>query len=157
MLELLQQYSIKEIVIFVIVLAAAIKGIISFWDWGVVRHSKIINKETNEERRQEEINNKLENDNRRINELIDSQKELQLLIEGIATQINTLIDSDKDDIKSFIVKEHHYFCYNQGWIDDYSMDVIEKRFKHYQDEGGNSYVEELMRDLRQLEHIPPQQ
>ena len=157
MLELLQQYSIKEIVIFVIVLAAAIKGIISFWDWGVVRLRKIFNKETNEERRQEEINNKLENDNRRINELIDSQKELQLLIEGIATQINALIDSDKDDIKSFIVKEHHHFCYNQGWIDDYSMDVIEKRFKHYQDEGGNSYVEELMRDLRQLEHIPPQQ
>ena len=157
MLELLQQYSIKEIVIFVIVLAAAIKGIISFWDWGVVTLRKIFNKETNEERRQEEINNKLENDNRRINELIDSQKELQLLIEGIATQINTLIDSDKDDIKSFIVKEHHHFCYNQGWIDDYSMDVIEKRFKHYQDEGGNSYIEELMRDLRQLEHRPPQQ
>ena len=81
MLELLQQYSIKEIVIFVIVLAAAIKGIISFWDLGVVRLRKIFNKETNEERRQEEINNKLENDNRRINELIDSQKELQLLIE----------------------------------------------------------------------------
>ena len=80
MLELLQQYSIKEIVIFVIVLAAAIKGIISFWDWGIVRLRKIFNKETNEERRQEEINNKLENDNRRINELIDSQKELQLLI-----------------------------------------------------------------------------
>ena len=96
MLELLQQYSIKEIIIFVIVLAAAIEGIISFWDWGVIRLRKIFNKETNEERRQEEINNKLENDNRRINALIDSQKELQLLIEGIATQINTLIDSDKD-------------------------------------------------------------
>ena len=81
----------------------------------------------------------------------------KLLVEGIATQINALIDSDKDDIKSFIVKEHHHFCYNQGWIDDYSMDGIEKRFKHYQDEGGNSYIEELMRDLRQLEHRPPQQ
>jgi hypothetical protein len=36
--------------------------------------------------------------------------------------------SDKDSIKAFITKEHHYFCYEKGWIDDYNLDCLEKRF-----------------------------
>jgi hypothetical protein len=37
-----------------------------------------------------------------------------------------------------------------NYIDDYSLDCLERRFKHYQDEGGNSYIEDLMKDLRSL-------
>jgi hypothetical protein len=61
-----------------------------------------------------------------------------------------LIDSDKDDIKAFITREHHYFCYQKGWVDDYSLDCVERRYAHYEQEGGNSFVEDLMKDLRKL-------
>lgn len=55
-----------------------------------------------------------------------------------------LIDSDRDDIKSYITREHHYFCYQKGWIDDFSLDCCERRYKHYSDEGGNSFIGQFM-------------
>lgn len=151
---LLENYSIGEIVMFIVILAISIKSVVTFFDWCTNRLRKIFKQETDEEKVISEINEKLENDNRRINELVQNQSEILSMITKISGRIDILVESDKDDIKSFIVKEHHRFCYDEGWIDDYSMDAIEKRFKHYQDEGGNSYVEELMKDLRVLKHEP---
>ena len=65
-------------------------------------------------------------------------------------KVNLLIASDRDDIKSWITEKHHYYCYSQEWIDDYSLDCIEKRFAHYQDEGGNSFIAALMAEIRAL-------
>ena len=83
-------------------------------------------------------------------------------ISGVATQvsnltdkINLLIESDKDDIKAFITQQYHYFCEQKGWIDDYSMDCIEKRYSHYVEEKGNSFVKQLMEQLRALPRKPP--
>lgn len=67
-----------------------------------------------------------------------------------------LIDSDKDDIKSYITREHHYFCYQVGWIDDFSLDCLERRYQHYEDEGGNSFIAGFMNELRTLPKQPPQ-
>ena len=55
-----------------------------------------------------------------------------------------LIESDKDDIKAYITREHHFFCYEQGWIDDFSLDCLEKRYAHYKIEGGNTFIDGFM-------------
>lgn len=70
-------------------------------------------------------------------------------------KIDMLIESDKDDIKSYITREHHYFCYKIGWIDDFSLDCIEKRYKHYTDEGGNTFIGGFMEELRALPKSNP--
>ena len=85
-----------------------------------------------------------------MNALQVNQKETDAILKDLSTKIDMLIDSDKDDIKSYITREHHYFCYKLGYIDDFSLDCIEKRFKHYSDEGGNSFIENFMKDLRAL-------
>ena len=67
-----------------------------------------------------------------------------------------LIDSDKDAIKSYITQKHHFFCYEQGWIDDFSLDCIERRYQHYKEEGGNTFIDGFMGQLRQLPKGSPQ-
>ena len=71
-------------------------------------------------------------------------------MEKLSTDIDLLSESDKDDIKAFITREYHYFIEQKGWIDDYSMDCIEKRYTHYVQYHGNTFVEELMEGLRAL-------
>jgi hypothetical protein len=44
----------------------------------------------------------------------------------------------------------------KAWVDDFTMDTIEKRFADYLAEDGNSYVEGLVNELRALPHIPPE-
>ena len=66
-----------------------------------------------------------------------------------------LVESDKDDIKAFITREYHYFCEQKGWIDDYSMDCIERRYNHYLEERGNSFIAQLMEAIRALPRKKP--
>ena len=64
--------------------------------------------------------------------------------------IKIIVCCHKDDIKAWITEKHHYFCYKVGHIDDYNLDCIEKRYSHYRHEGGNSFVDDLMKEIRAL-------
>lgn len=143
MKELLQNFTIEQILVFVVLLAGAIKGIISFFDWVAERLRKVFNGQTKKEQ-------ETQNAKELIQKLFDMQKKTGEDIKQLSSHIDLLMESDKDDIKAWITREHHYFCYTLGYIDDYSLDCIEKRYKHYQDEGGNSFIADLMKELRAL-------
>ena len=142
MLELLTTYSIVEIISFLVIFAGAIKGFVSFWDWAAARLKQVFKKE-----------NQRESDSEQIKKLTEQQKATDEKIEKIIDAIELLTQSDKDDIKAWITEKHHYFCYEKGQIDDYSLDCIEKRYQHYLDEGGNSYIATLMNEIRALPKV----
>lgn len=143
--KLLTGYSISEMLTFIVILALALKGVITFWDWSVDRLRKLFHKETEQE-----------SDRDKINQMAERQEKLFNDVQELSKKITILVDSDKDDIKAFITDKHHYFCYEKKWIDDYSLDCIEKRYDHYQDEGGNSFIATLMGELKALPKRPPQ-
>lgn len=155
MLELLSTYSFSQIVIFIVVLALAIKQVISFYDWAAAKIKSLYGKQRGKEHKEEEFENRLEKGSEFMHHLEDNQAEIFKILENITEQINVLIQSDKDDIKTYITEKHHYYCYDKEWIDDYSLDGLEKRFSHYVEEGGNSYIEKLMKELRELPNQPP--
>lgn len=145
MIEILKQYALQDIVIFVVLLALAIKGCVSFIDWMKQRINKAVI--------HSDMPNQLKNN------IDDHSKEIEGLKEGlneIKNLVNLLIESDKDAIKAFITREHHYFVYQKGWVDDYSLNCIEQRYSHYKDQGGNSFIGNLMTELRQLPKQPPE-
>ena len=144
MAQLLNNYSLHEILIFLIVLALGIKGFFTFWDWGVDRLRKIFHKE-----------NQQDLDREKIHQLSENQEKLIDNMNKLTEKIDMLIESDKADIKAYITEKHHHFVYDKKWIDDYSLDSLEKRFNHYVEEGGNSFVGGLMSEIRQLPKTPP--
>ena len=155
MKDLVGTYSAQEILLFLVTFALAIKGFVSFWDWGYERLKKVFKKETDQENEMDAIQEQIDEHKREYEILKDNQGQLQDTLTNLMEKVNSLIDSDKDDIKSFITERHHHFCYQEQWIDDYSLDCIEKRYKHYTDEGGNSFIEDLMEELRELPKQPP--
>ena len=146
MVELLSIYSVSEILAIIVTLALAIKGVVSFWDWAKERLKKMFNKETQQENHQHQVE-----------ALAENQQQLMEAVKKLTEKVDMLIDSDKDDIKAYITDKHHYYVYTQKWIDDYTLDCIVRRFKHYQDEGGNSFIETLMKELRALPKQPSQE
>ena len=154
MIELFTMYSLSEIVTFLVTFALAIKGLVSFLDWAVERIKKVFKKQDKKNREKEILEEKLLLGNEKIRTIEKEQEETREFFKEMSKKVDLLIESDKDSIKSFITKEHHFFCYENKWIDDYSLDCIERRFSHYKDEGGNSFVEELMEELRALPKNP---
>ncbi len=149
MASLLSTYSIAEIIAFFIAAALAIKGAIDFIDWIKSKNKGAYNKErsTEEEKRTTK---------ERITRLEESVEKVTNSVDKIGDKVDLLIASDKDAIKAFITREHHYFCYQKGWIDDYSLDCLERRYAHYVEENGNSFVSDLMMEVRALPKRSPQ-
>ena len=152
MKDLVGTYSAQEILLFLVTFALAIKGFVSFWDWGYARLKQVFKKESDQEQEIDSIQKQFDEHLESYKIMQDSQNET---LKQLTEKINLLIDSDKDSIKSFITEKHHQFCYEQRWIDDYSMDCIERRYRHYKDEGGNSFIHDLMEELRDLPKQPP--
>jgi esterase/lipase len=160
-LELLQSYSLSEIIIFFIIFCLAIKEAISFYDWGKARLQQGYNKDLKAKEDKSNIQNEIsvlkDEYHKKSQEFDESFDNLNKRIDDISSTMKILVKSDKDDIKAYITEKHHLFCYEKKWIDDYSLDCIERRYSHYVEENGNSFVEDLMKELRALPKQPPQE
>lgn len=94
MLDLFKTYSIDEIIMFSLLLALAIKGIIDLYDWFKNRFIKNpVEEEINKEEKQQEILNKLNAHEEQITVCKDC-------LTKILKTMNILVESDKDDIKA---------------------------------------------------------
>ena len=142
--------------IFIVIIAAIICGaelIKAIRTWREERKNyrdnirKEVDQEHEEKSQFQEIHEKLD----RMLERLDAIDERLAAAE---TKTNILFDSDKDDIKGWIVEKYHEFYSRKGWIDAFTMDTIEKRFATYEKEGGNHYVKNLMNQLRSLPMDP---
>lgn len=69
-------------------------------------------------------------------------------------RIIDLTISDMHDIKSWIVDQYQKFYIQQGWIDAFNADTIDRRYEDYKKEGGNSYIDTLIDRLHSLPMSP---
>ena len=168
MINLFESYSVSEIIIFFIIFCLAIKELVTFYDWGKTQIQQVYNKNLQQKEKEDDVQSKLTEMNKTFaqkeerfaekkQEINNGFKSLEEQIKQLADNVNLLISSDKDDIKSHITEKHHYFCYEKKWIDDYSLDCLEKRFGHYKAEGGNSFILDLMNEIRALPKQPPRE
>lgn len=107
---------------------------------GIDDQMKKTTEETDE--KMEELSQKLE---RREIESSAANKHM----EEMGEMITLLVESDKDQIKSYITSEYHKWM-AKGYIDIYAMATVESIFTNYRKEKGNTFVEGLVKELRKL-------
>lgn len=59
----------------------------------------------------------------------------------------------QENTRSFLIDAHHRFCYDVKGIDDQNLQSMERRYLYYKNAGGNSFIDELMREVRELPRI----
>ena len=155
MMQMLQRYSLTQIVIFLVLFAIAIKSMINFWDWAKAKIRDFAKKESIYEDLRASLDEETNIRKQEMKEIKQSVFSIEKIIERLAEKVQLLLISDRDDIKSFITREYNYFVLEKGEIDHYSLQAIEKRYDHYIEEGGNSYVGDLMSALRALPRVAP--
>lgn len=146
MLELLEHYSVSEILTFLVLFALAFKGVVSFWDWFWNWLKSKFDKNYYEEKQEQDLSERI----KWLNEITLKQQEE---IDKMNKSLKLLIESDKDNIKAWIVEKHHYYCYEIKGIDYYTLEAIERRYEHYKQEDGNSYITSLVQELQALPKI----
>lgn len=91
----------------------------------------------------------------RLNTLECETKDLTDVIGKLDRSVRTLVDSDKDNIRSYLLDKHYYYFYVQKWIPIYHLDAIERKYNQYKLHDGNSFVHHLMEELRSLPLADP--
>lgn len=186
MIELLTTLSLTQVIIIGFLILAAVKEVISIWDFFHKKIKGAFNKEVSEKELIEKIHDKVMEletevkeqkasdvafneklqfleedakqrkifDKERHEQNLNFQREFTERLDKQQENLTLLTESDRDDIKGWIVQQYHYFYETKGWIDDFSMDSLEKRYACYQQEGGNSYITGIVKQLRTLPRHP---
>ena len=132
MIELLGAYSIKDIIVFIFMIGVAIKEARQLWIYYKKVRDESYENDHKDETQDEYI------------------KKNQQTIEKLSKSMALLIESDKDGIKAWIVSKYHQFKEHPEQLDDIEWDLLNKRFNHYKEQGGNSYIEDLMTIMEQI-------
>lgn len=151
--NLFTSYTLVDIILILFLSAFVFKETLQLKDFFHNRGRAKISEEQKEEQYSAQILEKMEELEDQISVLYDENtrafNDIRSTLKNHEDTLELLIQSDKDDIRADIVKQHHYFI-TKGYIDDFSMDAIERRYDHYKQEGGNSYITDLVHDLRAL-------
>lgn len=135
--KLLENCTLEQILLFVLLLAAGYKWLVDYRKW---------NKKEMEERHlmsPEKAKKEREEMKQAIDKNVERLDEMQQMF-------SLIIDSDRQAIKAWIISVHHEHCVERKYIDDYTMDAVEQRYAIYQKENGNSFVHQLVDELREL-------
>lgn len=127
---------------------------------GVQFFKELKNKKVNEvvEERQQEINiqEEFQRLHNRFDQIDKRLDDVEKRMAAAEQQLKDLTISDMHDIKSWIVEQYHKFYVQQGWIDAFSAETIDRRYSDYKKEGGNSYIKTLIDQLHTLSMDPEQ-
>lgn len=154
MIEILMaNYAIETLIIGAIFFVLLIKEIVRTTGW-VKEH--FINPGVQKAQATLQQEQRLQRDEALIKALMENNIEQNATLVELKDAIFDLRESEKESIKSWITEMHHRLI-RQGWVDDYSLSCIEERFTRYKKFDGNSFVLDLMLEIRALPHIPPEQ
>lgn len=136
MVQFFQNYTIEATLVFLFMLGTALKQgfelVQYFRNKAVDQVDKVRDREQGATRASEQLA-KQNAELMKINEKID-----QLLV------------SNEDSIKSWIVTLYKQRKRDPSGLDSMQMDLLERRFVHYKKMGGNSYIDNLMQELREI-------
>ena len=153
MIELIATFGITPIILILLIGIPAIVNFIiwckKLWKQRTDYTNENIQRGRDIERAEEAEEHRFESGESRISKLESIQKQQADLITELKLTNDRLVRSERLAIKTWI-KEQHDIWVPKGCIDGQILELLEQRFEIYREEGGNSWAEKLMNDMRAL-------
>lgn len=149
-IELLSQYSIEGIIFLCILVLAAVDFILRIKDSFLGRVKGQFSKENSEEELKKEILltlQDLKNQNLNLEKKIEA---INSRLDGVEVELKLAEERLQESTRSYLIDAHHKFVYHEKAIDILSLQSIERRYVYYKAAGGNSFIDSLMKEIREL-------
>lgn len=148
--ELMTQYSIETLIVIIVSLAVATKCIGELIEWFYGKLRKYFNHQNEKDKAHAEITGDLIEIKEQVNKLVENSVTLNNRVSNLESQSRLTTERLQENSKSYIIDKHHYFIYQVGAIDDLNLQSLERRYLYYKSAGGDSYIDGLMEDIREL-------
>lgn len=150
---LFTQYSFQELILLIIIILFVLKAlneVIAFFYERIKNHFGIQN---NKEQWEQNISKSLDEIKDDIQTLRDQNIKTHKHQKEIDQSIALVQERLQENTRSYLIDAHHKFCYDIQAIDDLSLQAMERRYLYYKTAGGNSFVDNLMDEVRNLPKI----
>ena len=151
--NLFQQYSIESIILIIIALGIAIKFVGELIEWFYNKTRKFFNKQNDKDKENAKITDGISTVDKKVSQLLVNIGDLTNRVKVLEEQGAITTERLQENSRSYIIDKHHYFCYDVKAIDDLNLQSLERRYLYYKAAGGNSYIEGLMEEIRDLPKV----
>ena len=159
-IEILRSYSSGEVIAIVFALLLAVKFCYNFVEWGYERLKKWANITTSKDKEESEFRSMVVAMAKKIDdkeaEFTEAVKDIKKYVEELKSEIHILETKEdmtqerlKQDTRSDLIDLYKRFMVAQ-YIDELSFENFSSRYTYYKETGGNTYIDELMDDIKDL-------
>ena len=143
----------EQVILLVVALILIIKTVWSAveWIWKKIKNQFDIN--TEKDKWEKNITASLEKLNKKIDVLEQQNQKTHEEQEAIKDSLSLVQERLQENTRSFLIDAHHKFCYQWKAIDDINLQSIERRYLYYKTAGGNSFIDNLIDEIRALPRV----
>lgn len=155
---LIETIGLDTIIIVLVVciptLIKFIKSIITFIKDSRKSREELIEEGRQQERAKQQLEDRFENGEARMTALEKEEADAEERICTLEAKVSLLLESDQQAIKTWIKAQHDKWM-PKKYIDSYILELLDKRYAIYVKEDGNSWAEDMVKDLRSLTVVYP--
>lgn len=150
---LLTQHSIEELVILIVLILFALKALnelVAYFYSKIKQHFGI---KSNEEEWEKGVSKNFDKVFEEIEYLKKQNSQTHKHQKQLDTGLALVQERLQENTRSYLINAHHRFCYEIHAIDDLSLQAMERRYLYYKTAGGDSFIDNLMDEVRSLPKI----
>lgn len=134
-------------------LGVSIKFIGELIEWFYTKIRKHFNHQNEKDKEHIEITDGISSVDEKVSQLLNNVGDLTNRVKTLEEQGAITTERLQENSRSYIIDKHHYFCYEVKAIDDLNLQSLERRYLYYKAAGGNSYIDGLMEEIRDLPKV----
>ena len=151
--QLLSQYSIETLIILIALLGFSIKVMSELWEWFYNKFKEHFSFRTQRDQDHQQLIEEIKELSSDIKATKAEIHRLENNMSQFSDQMKITTERLQENARNYIIDKHHYFCYQVKAIDDLSLQSLERRFLYYKAAGGNSFIDGLMEEIRELPRL----
>lgn len=151
--QLLSQYSIETLIILIALLGFSIKAMSELWEWFYNKFKEHFSFRTQRDQDHQQLIKEIKELSSDIKATKAEVRQLENNMSQFSDQMKITTERLQENARNYIIDKHHYFCYQVKAIDDLSLQSLERRFLYYKAAGGNSFIDGLMEEIRELPRL----
>ena len=150
---LFTQYSVGELIILVVLIAFILKTLNEVGEYFYKRLKSYFGIQNDKEKWQTGVIDSLQIIKQDIQTLREQNDQTHSKQKEMEESIALIQERLQENTRSYLIDAHHKFCYEVHAIDELSLQAMERRYLYYKTAGGNSFVDNLMDEVRNLPKI----
>lgn len=151
--SLFTQYSVEELILLIIIVLFVLKILNDLFTYFYDKTKNYFGIKNKKEQWENDLTKVLQNIEDEMQILKNQNKKTHQHQKEIDATIALVQERLQENTRSYLIDRHHKFCYEVKAIDELNLQAMERRYLYYKTAGGNSFIDNLMDEVRALPKI----